>query len=1495
MRTAPSSTPVSKPTARRHALHMASIPEYNEEHLPHPTRPSMLKLERKLSNASCHKKLRGLTKRIHRAENMAAAQQQLRGLQRCQIQTDTGATHNLTPDRNLLLNYKSIPPMNINGVEKDTTALTAVGRGQLPVTSDEGDVLLLDCLHTPHAACTLLSPTAMCQQYSELYTGFKHVANTRNNTGYIQLVHCDGVNHTTFGLFMEDNLWWHYAHEIGAAPSTPIVRRLSSRAEFELWHHRLGHPNPQAVAQAHKYCKGVPKLQIPAFYQCASCMAGKIKKQVSKPTKSAKPQPIQAEERIHPGQHLHMDFGFVRGTAFRDKDEQGRTITSIDGFRSYLIIVDRATRYKWVFLTTTKHPPIAEIETVLKKFQPSVAALHTTVRTDQGGELGKSKAFQDLIKKYGYAYTPTGTNSSKQNGLAEKPNQDLKRMTRCLLHAANLSSAYWSYAFNHAVYLSNRTYHSAIKMTPYQALRRTQPDLSHLRVFGARCNFTHTRTNQGNMDIASDTGIFLGFTATNKNVYVLSDTDNKVHIETHKTFDEAHMTMPAAEQPPLAKALLQAGYSNQGTSSKDIPLDPATLHVKVVLLTEHARPPTRSTPDSAGLDLYCPSDIVIEPNSYEKIATDIAIQPMPGTYGQIAARSSFATKDVSVLGGVIDRDYTGNIFVVMRNSSSEPFSIHKGDRFAQIIFKKIWMPTVEVVPSLNATSRGDQGFGSTEVRQPPKLKSTPPIPIPPPTEPRPTDTAPAAAAAPARLTEPVSVIEFSDNPYDNEIDITIDVKGDHPTLGLDVQHNKDFDRLQLLACSNGTPAGKIQRWRSTLRNAFIIAVNGNEVPDITTLKRLIRECRSPQIKVTFGTMEKQAMHPQSGVPNLYFDQLHHIGQHLFTLRHDVDWVSDEIYQASVSVARPGQGVIPKGKRRGLKLTRRKLIKQDDWNEWKTSEHKQLNQYEAQQTFGQPCAPPPNSNILPLLWTYLIKDDGTKKARCVCNGAPSKKGSVTLGATYAASLEQTGARIFWAAAALSNFRVYGADVSNAFAEAPPPKAPLFVTIDTQYHEWNAAKGRPPIPKDHVLPVQGALQGHPESPRLWAILINDLLVNKLKFKPTTHEPCLYRGEHNGHKLLFLRQVDDFAIACDNEEVATAVIDEINTHMSVQIKYLGLLTRFNGVDIQQTSDYIKIHNSTYVDKIMQGHKSWMDNRPCHNMPIPMKSETTYATQLENAIPPQTDYEKRKLSRTMGFNYRQVIGELIYAMVTCRPDISFPLIKLSQYSSNPAKEHYEAAANILYYLRCTKHEGIHFWRHQRNEHLPRPDHSFDVESDACEATIQDNAYQLKTAVDADWGGDTTHRRSVTGFVIKLAGGAIYYKTRFQDVVALSSTEAEFAAAVDAGKAILYVRTILDQLNIPQLDATVLHIDNNGALNMANQQQPTRRTRHVDIKHFALQDWVERDLLVLRRITTSDNYSDALTKVVGRTLYYHHFNYIMGRLRPSYANFIDHIPEIHT
>ena len=70
----------------------------------------------------------------------------------------------------------------------------------------------------------------------------------------------------------------------------------------------------------------------------------------------------------------------------------------------------------------------------------------------------------------------------------------------------------------------------------------------------------------------------------------------------------------------------------------------------------------------------------------------------------------------------------------------------------------------------------------------------------------------------------------------------------------------------------------------------------------------------------------------------------------------------------------------------------------------------------------------------------------------------------------------------------------------------------------------------------------------------------------------------------------------------------------------------------------------------------------------------------------------------------------------------------------------------------------------------------------------------------------------------------------------------------------ILYLRSILDEINVPQENATVMYEDNQGALLMANAGQPTRRTRHIDIREFALLDCIERDLVIIEHIVTSHN-----------------------------------------
>ncbi len=103
------------------------------------------------------------------------------------------------------------------------------------------------------------------------------------------------------------------------------------------------------------------------------------------------------------------------------------------------------------------------------------------------------------------------------------------------------------------------------------------------------------------------------------------------------------------------------------------------------------------------------------------------------------------------------------------------------------------------------------------------------------------------------------------------------------------------------------------------------------------------------------------------------------------------------------------------------------------------------------------------------------------------------------------------------------------------------------------------------------------------------------------------------------------------------------------------------------------------------------------------------------------------------------------------------------------------------------------------------------------------DHRDQLYGYVDADWASDTTHHKSGTGIALLHAGGTVGYRAKYQDTIAHSSTKAELTAACDAGKLILYFRSFLQDLGIEHHQATILYEDYNGALMMANAQQPTR------------------------------------------------------------------------
>jgi Reverse transcriptase (RNA-dependent DNA polymerase) len=479
------------------------------------------------------------------------------------------------------------------------------------------------------------------------------------------------------------------------------------------------------------------------------------------------------------------------------------------------------------------------------------------------------------------------------------------------------------------------------------------------------------------------------------------------------------------------------------------------------------------------------------------------------------------------------------------------------------------------------------------------------------------------------------------------------------------------------------------------------------------------------------------------------------------------------------------------------------------------------------------------------------------------------------------------RLFFALSAVQGMTVYGADAANAFANSPPPSVPTYVAIDDAYFEWYEARHGKRLDRKMVLPVLHALQGHPESGSLWEQLINHILLDELGFRNTTHERNLYHGFIESTRVLICRQVDDLSIATTDHDAYHKIVDAI--HERAPMVKLGILNRFNGVDIHQRREYIAISSETYITQMLEAH-GWIKESAADRPLEPLLAKDLEEIQRTPGHSEGTP-EHEKLAVDMRFSYRGVLGELIFVFVVGRLDIGYAIVHLSKYAHAPAEVHYRALKRVAKYLRATKEWSLVYWRVHPVEGLPRGEitlFSDDGNAPLAPFPSMDHPHRLYAFVDAAHATDLVTRRSVSGMCCLLGGAAVIFKSKQQDTVATSSTEAEFIAAVLAGKLIKYLRSILKELGFEQDAPTPIFEDNQAAIHMVNSSKPTPRSRHIDIQFYAIQEWKQRGILTMHHISGVVSPPDALTKPLGWVLHQRHCRRMLGHYGPApYAQFV--------
>jgi hypothetical protein len=387
-----------------------------------------------------------------------------------------------------------------------------------------------------------------------------------------------------------------------------------------------------------------------------------------------------------------------------------------------------------------------------------------------------------------------------------------------------------------------------------------------------------------------------------------------------------------------------------------------------------------------------------------------------------------------------------------------------------------------------------------------------------------------------------------------------------------------------------------------------------------------------------------------------------------------------------------------------------------------------------------------------------------------------------------------------------------DVKNAFINAPLEEE-IYVEIPF---------GAPGYGTSSVWRLLKALYGLKQAGRAWSIKFAKTLC-AFGFKQSVAEPCLFVGTGTFMGIVIGIYVDDCIVKYKDVAQLKKLIAKLQEELP--IKDEGELQNFVGVEVEHTGDYIKLHQSSYLLSVLQRFNYDKSN--------PVSTPCLSSAPTEN--------KKDSMNSLSKHDMKAIVGALLYLSVHTRPDIAYAVARLAQTVVSPTPMDYQAAARILRYLNGTRSHGL--W-YPKTKGKP----------------------SLSAFVDSSWG-NYQDGKSHGGHVIFL-GGPIDWSTKKQNMVCLSSSEAELIAAVDAGKSILWYRSLLQELGYKQTKPTPMFEDNTGAIVLAHTSIIGKRTRHLNIKYHCINDWVSSAELLLQKVTTTKNTADIFTKPLDKTLF---------------------------
>jgi hypothetical protein len=378
----------------------------------------------------------------------------------------------------------------------------------------------------------------------------------------------------------------------------------------------------------------------------------------------------------------------------------------------------------------------------------------------------------------------------------------------------------------------------------------------------------------------------------------------------------------------------------------------------------------------------------------------------------------------------------------------------------------------------------------------------------------------------------------------------------------------------------------------------------------------------------------------------------------------------------------------------------------------------------------------------------------------------------------------------------------------------------------YMEQPAGFEEPNTVNDFVWEVLKGIYGMKQAGRVWNIKLNDVFVHDLKFHCVTSEHCLYvRRSETGFAIASIHVDDTFAIGTSVAEL-DRLEDDLKKHFEITVADGTFIL---GIHVQRDRDKRTIHLSqtALIDKIV---KRFSDGK-CHAVSTPME----HGAQVSSADSPISKEDEDEMR---GVPYGELIGSLQYLAQGTRPDIAYATSRLATVLNRPGKKHWTMALRVVRYLNTTRTYGLTLG--------------------GCDGVVN-----LCGMTDSDYANCPVTRRSVSGYAFSLGTGAVSWKSKKQDIVTTSSTEAEYVAMSAATKEALWLRGLLHEIGFMQDHPSVVAGDNVGALTLAEDQINHARTKHIDVRFHFVRERVLFGDIVFKYVQSHDNVADIFTKAL--------------------------------